>query len=560
MARLVNEVKLKFSGAPDQQVSVGAGPITIVVGPNNAGKTTLLREIQAFMQEPGRPRTFQMLHSVSLTHPTRDVWIDRMRDIGAVVGEIEREGTRLPSKFRLPVVGMVELGDQLRSDRFRFVAEPIREIWLRTQVGYIDADNRAGLLPHGPLDLAGRGVHSVIGRLFANDEVRERVRQIVYRAFQKYLVIDPRDTNNAFLRLAGTAPDPSRERSLDEANLNYLDRADLVTAQSHGVRSFVSQVCIMFEPRLSLIIVDEPEISLSQPLAYALGEELAKLSSQNDVQVIAATHSEAFLMGCIGSGQSVEILRLARESGGVAKGMRLSPEALRPLFRRPLLRSAHTMSALFHNSAVVTEGDPDRAFYEEINRRLKACGLPYIQDGVFLRAQNKQTVCEVLAPLRMFGVPAAAIVDIDVFKEGGTNWSRILEAIQVPHPSRPSFESQRAQIAAEITRLEAAGTDPKRSGGTSCFSPPVKATADELIERLAKRGFFVVAQGELESWLKTTGSRGHGPSWLVDMFTRMGDDPDAPDYIKPSAPLSDVWRFIADVAEWCSRADRQGMP
>jgi hypothetical protein len=34
---------------------------------------------------------------------------------------------------------------------------------------------------------------------------------------------------------------------------------------------------------------------------------------------------------------------------------------------------------------------------------------------------------------------------------------------------------------------------------------------------------FVVPNGELESWLKSLKARGHGPSWLVEVFEKMGD-------------------------------------
>lgn len=559
MARLITEVKLALQGG-SRTIGFGAGPITILVGPNNSGKTTLLREIHTYLQNPSAQRQFRLLQAISLFEPSRETWFSRMQEIGVQVGEGQHGAERFARTLRLPVLGRVDYGEQLRSGAYSFTNAQIRNTWLAAQTAYIDADNRTGILPQGPLNLAERGAQSLIGRLFANDQLREQVRAIVHRAFQKFLVIDPRDTNNAFLRLSGTAPDSSRERSLDEANLNYLDQADMVSSLSHGVRSFVSQVCFMFEPRLKLIVVDEPEISLSQPLAYALGEELAKLSAQNDVQVFAATHSEAFLMGCVSSGQSVEILRLSRDSMGTANAMCVSPSDLRPLFRKPLLRSSQTVSALFHNAAVVTEGDPDRAFYEEVNRRLKGKGARHIRDAAFLRAQNKQTVYEVLGPLRKFGVPTAAIVDVDVFKEGGENWTRILDAIEVPPPLRQSFESPRMEIAREIRRLTDSGTDPKRMGGIACFDAPIRETAEDLIARLAERGFFVVAGGELESWLKTLEATGHGPSWLVNVFTKMGDDPSAEGFVGPDQVLTDVWEFVAKIADWCANPARLGMP
>jgi hypothetical protein len=65
----------------------------------------------------------------------------------------------------------------------------------------------------------------------------------------------------------------------------------------------------------------------------------------------------------------------------------------------------------------VTESDNDRAFYSEIYYRLaeKESGYPSL---LFVNAQNKQTIRDIIEPLRAFGVPAAAIVDIDILKDG----------------------------------------------------------------------------------------------------------------------------------------------
>lgn len=71
------------------------------------------------------------------------------------------------------------------------------------------------------------------------------------------------------------------------------------------------------------------------------------------------------------------------------------------LSRDPLLRSADALDALFARSAVVCEADSDRAFYEEINRRLlDTDGRTGALDPVFLNAQNWQTTLSLAKPLR----------------------------------------------------------------------------------------------------------------------------------------------------------------
>ncbi len=100
----------------------------------------------------------------------------------------------------------------------------------------------------------------------------------------------------------------------------------------------------------------------------------------------------------------------------------------------------------------MTKSDNDRAFYSEIYYRLaEEMRVPSI---LFVNAQNKQTAKDIASPLRKFGVPAAAIVDIDVVKDGGHVWTEWMKAVQIPDALRMGYANQRDQIN---KRLEATG-------------------------------------------------------------------------------------------------------
>jgi hypothetical protein len=57
-----------------------------------------------------------------------------------------------------------------------------------------------------------------------------------------------------------------------------------------------------------------------------------------------------------------------------------------------------------------------------------------------------------------------------------------------------------------------------------------------------------VRNGELESWLSSLGATGHGPNWLIDIFEKMGEDPESQDYLTPSD--EDVWLFLGEIKKW----------
>lgn len=84
--------------------------------------------------------------------------------------------------------------------------------------------------------------------------------------------------------------------------------------------------------------------------------------------------------------------------------------------KSPLMRSTGALSALFHEGAVVCEGDSDRTLYQEINDRLSAFDHRRSAEALFLNAHSKQATAKLAGPLREMGIPAAVVVDFDILK------------------------------------------------------------------------------------------------------------------------------------------------
>ena len=66
---------------------------------------------------------------------------------------------------------------------------------------------------------------------------------------------------------------------------------------------------------------------------------------------------------------------------------------------------------------------------KEVKKFKSEWGIP---NCLFINAQNKQTVQTIIKPLRELGIPTAGIVDIDVLKDGGAEWSNFLKSGFVP--------------------------------------------------------------------------------------------------------------------------------
>jgi len=58
--------------------------------------------------------------------------------------------------------------------------------------------------------------------------------------------------------------------------------------------------------------------------------------------------------------------------------------------------------------------------------------------------------------------------------------------------------------------------------------------------------------------VRDLGATGHGPSWLIDIFGKMGEDPELVEYVRPSE--GDVWAFLAQCRRWLVDPERKGIP
>jgi hypothetical protein len=352
------------------------------------------------------------------------------------------------------------------------------------------------------------------------------------------------------VRMSDRAPmDDDEEQSVSDRSRAYHGRASDIDGMSDGIRAFTGLTAAVLSDDYRIMLVDEPEAFLHPPLIRKLGKRLTQLAAERGANVLAATHSPDFVMGCITSGQAVNIVRLTYRRG-IPGARLLSSDKLRTMMRDPLLRSTGVLGALFHEGAVVCEADADRVFYAEVNERLLAHHAGGADGVVFLNAQNKQTVRRIIRPLREMGLPAAAVLDLDLLK-GREDFRDLLRSAFVPEVFWEPWEEQRRRLHQQINNAD------YKAGGIHRLRGEARVLADTLLASLAEYGVFLVPYGELECWLPELEVGGHGPEWLTQVFARMGTDPREPGYQKPTG--GGVWRFIQRLAVWVADPRRKGM-
>ncbi|MEN5378785.1 ATP-dependent nuclease [Sphingobacterium kitahiroshimense] len=560
---MIDKIKLKSGSSQGQSnLEIDLTPITVFVGPNNSGKSRILIEIENYARNThGQPNDL-ILDSIIFSKFSKEeieneiVKIKQIPKLGEnvgigniIIGKVNPQNNQA-TRFQVHEEGLI-FEAQDPNKRIGHYS-PFLDIYTLR----LDGTNRLNLLQEQDAgDLQTTPVNH-IAHLFIDNELRKEVRRIIYEAFGKYYVIDPTNIGKLRVRLSDREPVSEREeKGWENESIEFHKSTLLISDASDGVKAFSGIITTLLAGDPKITLIDEPEAFLHPALSNKLGKEIGRSLRGSNKRLLVATHSSSFLMGCIQSGAPLNIVRLTYKNG-IPTSRILPKEKILHLMRHPLLRSTGVLNGLFFESVIVTEADSDRAFYQEINERLLSENDERgINNCLFINAQNKQTVWEIVRPLRELGIPAVGIVDIDVIKEGGAVFTKLLESSFIPQLNHQSLQNQRKSLCDTLNLTE---QNWKVNGGIDLLEGENKEASNNFFDQLIDYGVFVIRKGELESWLKPMNVTGHGSKWLIEMFSKMGENPEIAGYIRPSD--GDVWDFIGNVKCWIENISRKGIP
>ncbi|WP_228281870.1 ATP-dependent nuclease [Rubrobacter marinus] len=398
---------------------------------------------------------------------------------------------------------------------------------------------------------------------------------MVERAFKETRIkLDYSNLSTLCLRVgknfAGVSDDPRDARPL-------LGAFDKLEEQGDGMRSFVTTALSLLVGSKPVLLLDEPEAFLHPPQAFQLGAIIAE-QTNNQRQLIVATHSVDLLRGILSRTTDVDLIRLSRGVGGMRVN-RLGSEEVKEITNHPLLSSTRVLDGLFYKGVVVVEADSDSAFYQRV-ARMKRPG----DEIHYTHAHNKQTLYKVVGPYKRMGVEVAAVPDFDILKEQSElrsllgaatddDTSEVLDAQKCikneieSHPVTEQLKQLRAQLD-KLANKPSVNTEETEAKALNDLKRNVKAAVKDsslwtrfkqegrealseegtryfdLVNEFCKmRGVFMVPVGELESWMVPYGlermSKNH---WIVRALELLGDI-DLPDD-------SDLAEFVTEVHDY----------
>lgn len=524
--------------------------LTVLVGPNNSGKSRTLLDLLLYAKS-GSQQAMTILSSVQDHLPDKD-WLNSKLRIFVPQGTTYYHVEGVGSDLLNPISENV---DQATFERY--VSEPdvnFRKDYYRifgpSFVAHLGAEERFKLAAASDsFDPEEGAPKNSMQAFFASPkEVKDELRSAFKSAFDMDIALDWSGMINLKLRVFEDFGTVSEVR--DVLSSQMREKPELKN-QGDGYKSFagVALAVLTFPERL--LLLDEPEAFLHPAQARSLGRWLAAQAKKRSGKIIVASHSADFLAGILSAETGASIVRLNRTKDRT-RFHSIPANVLVDLIRAPLLFSQPVLSALFHKGVVICEGDPDRAVYQAATRRsVDSTGG---EDVLFIHTNGKDAMKGPATGLRESATPVCAIVDIDVLNSEKTlceivtacsgkvlpkailksrnDFASAIEGVTPMEAYAAMIENVGVWLAAPPSDLRDArrslvtavksGTskwEKLKKRGVSMLPEIVQQLFFELIKELKQFGVFVVPDGELETWVKL--KEGKGKDWNKAALTEI---------------------------------------
>ncbi|WP_333627529.1 AAA family ATPase [Sphingobacterium siyangense] len=351
----------------------------------------------------------------------------------------------------------------------------------------------------------------------------------------------------------GTRPEVTAEN--DRVSLEYqksLRKLPFLHAQGDGMKSFAGVFLNLFVQDFMVNIIDEPEAFLHPPQAGLLGQMISQ-SLSKEKQVFVATHSEHFLKGLLdGAADRLIIVRIERDDT-VNHIKVLENSKILSVWNDTLLRHSNVLDGLFHKKVVVAESDSDCRFFNAICGAIVEREVLQSPDILFVASGGKERFPTIIKALKALEVPMTIIGDFDlyhnenplkkIYEELEGNWNdikndffKVKKVIDEKLPELKSADLKREidnifksfdesvipdyKISEIQTALKKASPWRQAKDSGKAYLPAGEAILafNRVQVKLEEKGVVILESGEIESFDPTIG--GHGPKWVNEVLKK----------------------------------------
>ena len=369
MKRLSDFKPLGLVELPDIGSVSGSG-LTLIVGPNSAGKTRLLNDLNSRLC--GDPRSTVVARRIELNKPEYQPLIDCLVNEGYIRLPLDPAG-RQQLVATTPYLGTGEIQPPVGMEQVRgwYDAYPtwegasadrpnefLQRIG-RLLVTKLSLERRlTGLGTVGVINFETAPPQTELHSLRVNDTACSELATETVRTFGKAVWPDHARGDSLCLRVADGDLPPADDR----LSFVKMSRYRPIEDEGDGLKSYVS-ICIALLLGLRPVcLIDEPEMCLHPPQAYSLARFIGRHAASKETATFVATHSAHILRGVLQSTHDLEIIRLSR-TGDQFHAHRVSADKLALALAKPTLRAETILDGIFSEAIVIVEADGDRLVY-----------------------------------------------------------------------------------------------------------------------------------------------------------------------------------------------------
>ena len=551
--------------ADGQRMPLEHDSIVVFVGPNNAGKTTCLRDIYSILSNEPHVGLVKEVDFIKPSYGEMKTLLDK---ISVKAREITPHYDGLG--FR---IHEFELDNYNKEPYYPKAIKEMMFSFLSTDARLSACNPEKSTSRSGP-------VTSPIALLIKDSAYLKKVSESFSAAFSQE--VTPNYFAGGEIPLClGSTPVVSDGMSASEVSdyiYDILSKYPLAHLQGDGVRSFLGILLYIYVDHYSAMFIDEPESFLHPPQANLMGRIIGS-SDTLDRQLFISTHSKELLNGVLSSAAGrVRVVRVTRRGDDNAFAL-LDGDDVRELSSTTLLKYSDLVNALFHERTVLCESDSDCMFYQAIwdtERSGEASPL-------FLPVGGKSRFKVFATILSKLGIDYAVVPDADIlrnpgdFKEllsiDGGSWESVRDDWMTVKDDLEGGENRLSAAALKagideildsckgsqvsekdcgrirgLLDVKSGWDELKRHGKTALKGKPLSAYG-RIEKTLADCGVYMVPVGELECFVLEVTP--HGPSWAAEVFQTYPDLND--DVYSKARKFVSSWWPSNEASDCCSQ-------
>lgn len=544
----IEEITAKGGG----KIKLDPNSILVVTGPNNVGKSTFLSEIALLYRDYGRRS-----YAGKVIDSIKKVYIGKSEDvIPFLVSKIENKQED-ENSLRITYRNTYKIKNIISSWEDGNLPYPVEQLFAK----YFDLNDRLSSRQQRDDD-----VEKAADKMFYDEDRELQISSIFRKSFGSDLILQ-RDRQRVF-RIGSRKDVPKHKDRLTRGYKEKLENMQMVSAQGSGMRGFSRLTISLMNSWESLLIVDEPELFLHPPQMRHLAKMLCQ-SIDRDRQIVLATHDENFLRHLLDFGKDrVTVLRIDRKKNKNDLSL-LDSNLIRDMWNDPLLRTSNMMGALFHDAAVLCEGETDVRFLKTLMEDVY--NRESLPDVEFYSCNGKSKIRSIAESLKSIRLPVFCCLDFDIFQNpeelfrlyktmGGKDETVRTDALELAQSVEsakfvPKAKTVIDKLIENIENLDRESpittsniailkniidhgspwANAKSMGIRSFTDPKYYNSAKGVVEKCEAVGIFINIEGELEAFCRAISSS-RKSDWLSEVLQKdLVEDPDlrpARDYVE----------------------------